>query len=76
MYTTDDLEKILSFKTWSDKRKIDELLMIDARVYASLGSDSTKSEIDDAKRKSKKIYRAIKDVDYDMGNSFLELMDK
>ena len=76
MYTTDDLEKILNFKTWSDKRKIDELLMIDARIYASLGSDSTKPEIDDAKRKSKKIYRAIKEVDYDMGNSFLELMDK
>ena len=76
MYTTDDLEKILNFKTWSDKRKIDELLMIDARIYASLGSDSTKPEIDDAQRKSKKIYRAIKEVDYDMGNSFLELMDK
>jgi hypothetical protein len=76
MYTINDLEKILNFKTWSDKRKIDELLMIDARIYASLGSDSTKLEVDDAKRKSKKIYRAIKEVDHEMGNSFLELMDK
>jgi len=76
MYTIDDLEKILNFKTWSNKSKIDELLMIDARIYASLGSDSTKSEIDEAKRKSKKIYRAIKEVDHEMGHSFLELMDK
>ena len=76
MYTTDDIEKILNFKTWSDRRKIDELLMIDSRIYAFLGSDSTKPEIDNAKRKSKKIYRAIKEVDHEMGNSFLELMDK
>ena len=76
MYTINDIEKITSFKTWDDKKKIDELLRIDARIYAHQGVDSTRSEIEEGKRNSRKIYRAIKEIDNDLGSSFLELMDK
>lgn len=76
MYTINDIEKILNFKTWDDKKKIDELLRIDAKIYAHQGTDSTRVELEEGKKKSKKIYKAIKQIDYNLGYSFLELMDK
>lgn len=76
MYTINEIEKILNFKTWDDKKKIDELLRIDARIYAHQGTDSTKAEKDENKINSRKIYRAIKEIDHDLGASFLNLMDK
>ena len=44
VYTENDIEKIVSFKTWSDKKKIDELCRIDCDMYCNLGIDSTKTE--------------------------------
>mgnify|MGYP003112354759 FL=1 len=44
VYMIDDVDKILEFKTWNDKRKIDELLRIDCKMYTNLGSDSSKTE--------------------------------
>jgi CRISPR/Cas system CSM-associated protein Csm2 small subunit len=76
MYTINDIEKILNFKTWDDKKKIDELLQIDARIYANQGIDSTKVEKENGKIKSRKIYKAIKEIDKPLGDSFLQLMDK
>lgn len=76
MYTINDIEKILNFKTWDDKKKIDELLRIDATIYAHQGVDSTKAEKDENKINSRKIYRAIKQIDKSLGDSFLQLMDK
>tara|TARA_R110000787_G_scaffold169784_1_gene282484 strand:+ start:279 stop:509 length:231 start_codon:yes stop_codon:yes gene_type:complete len=76
MYELKDIEKITSFKSWTDKKKIDELLRIDAKIYAHQGSDSTKAELEEGKKNSRKIYRAIKEIDNDLGSSFLELMDK
>jgi hypothetical protein len=76
MYTINDIEKILNFKTWDDKKKIDELLQIDARIYANQGIDSTKAEKENGKIKSRKIYKAIKEIDKSLGDSFLQLMDK
>jgi CRISPR/Cas system CSM-associated protein Csm2 small subunit len=76
MYTINDIEKILNFKTWDDKKKIDELLQIDARIYANQGIDSTKVEKENGKIKSRKIYKAIKEIDKSLGDSFLQLMDK
>ena len=61
-YKFEDIEKILEFKTWTDKDKIDKLLEIDCSLYAHLGIDSTKSEKDDVKRKSLEIYRTIKTI--------------
>ena len=53
------IRKIQSYKTWSLKRKIDELLEIDANMYTNLGIDSSKSEKESVKKISRKIYRAI-----------------
>ena len=75
-YTLKDIDKILSFKTWDDKQKIDALLQMDCTMYCNLGSDSTLSEKKEVKRKSKDIYRAIKKVDKAMGDLFLSDVDQ
>ena len=70
-YNINDIDKILSFKTWSDKQKIDELLRIDSNLQTNMGVDSTKTERAEAKRKSRIIYKAIKKIDPIIGSSFL-----
>ena len=34
-YKYDDIEKVLEFKTWPDRRKIDELFRIDCEMYTN-----------------------------------------
>ena len=65
----------MEFKTWTDKQKINKLLEIDCSLYAHLGTDSTKEEKDDVKRKSKIIYRLIKSIDKKLGDELLYTMD-
>jgi hypothetical protein len=45
-------------------------------MYTNLGSDSTKSEIEEVKKKSRVIYRAIKDLDSFQGSQLLYYQDK
>jgi hypothetical protein len=59
MEIEEKIRKIQSYKTWSLKRKIDELLEIDANMYTNLGIDSSKSEKESVKKISRKIYKAI-----------------
>jgi hypothetical protein len=66
-YTVKDIDKVLAFKTWTDKQKIDELLRIDAVQYCNLGTDSTPSERGEVKMNSKSIYKAIKKIDSELG---------
>jgi len=75
-YTINDIEKIREFKSWSDKKKIDELLRIDCDLYTNLGTDSTKSERLEARKNSRKIYRQIKQIDHKTGNDLLVVMDR
>lgn len=70
------IDKILNYKTYSIKRKIDALLEMDANIYCNLGIDSTRSERLEAKKQSKSIYRAIKTLDPQDGNKLLYHMDK
>jgi uncharacterized membrane protein len=70
-YTIDDIEKILSYKTWKDKKKIDTLLEIDADLYTNLGKDSSRTEVENVKKASRKIYRAIKTIDEYSGRLLL-----
>lgn len=70
------IEKVLSYKTWSDKRKIDTLLEHDCSMYTNLGTDSTKTEVLETKKKSRAIYRAIGKIDKKQGESYLWQMDK
>lgn len=74
-YTIDDIYKILEFKSWPDEKKLSELLRIDAALYCSLGTDSTKADRDSVKSKSRTIYKAIKTFDKSTGEMFLRAMD-
>ena len=74
-YTINDIDKILEFKTWSDRRKIDELLRMDCEMYTNLGIDSTKKEKSEVTKNSRRIYKAIKTIDQKMGQTFLLAMD-
>lgn len=70
-YTYNDIEKFLEFKTWTNKDKIDKLLEIDCSLYAHLGTDSTRAEKDEVKRRSIEIYRIIKTLDKQLGDELL-----
>jgi len=74
-YTIKDIEKIVDFKTWSVKQKVDELLRLDCKQYTNLGIDSTKTERNGVKKTSRKIYRLIKKVDKGLGDKLLHFMD-
>jgi|TARA_R100000278_G_C5473180_1_gene165269 hypothetical protein len=75
-YEFTDIKKITQFKTWTDRQKIDEMLRIDCNLYAQLGIDSNKADKEDVKKKSRVIYKTIKTIDKNMGESFLQAMDK
>lgn len=75
-YSLNDIEKVIEFKTWSVKRRVDELLRIDCFMYANLGKDSTTKEREEVKRNSKKIYNLIKKINPPMGEAFLYTLDK
>lgn len=70
------IDKILNYKTYSVRRKIDALLEMDANIYCNLGCDSTKTERLEAKKLSRQIYRAIKTLDQEQGHKYLYHMDK
>ena len=75
-YKYENIDKFMEYKTWSDKQKIDELLHFDCNLYANLGTDSTREEKEEVKRKSLIIYRLIKTLDKKLGDEFLYTMDK
>ena len=72
----DKINKIKNYKTWSIKKKIDELLEIDAIQYTNLGIDSTSKEKKEVKILSKKIYRAIAAVSPIDGHVLRSHMDE
>tara|TARA_B110000285_G_scaffold225082_1_gene282790 strand:- start:5264 stop:5503 length:240 start_codon:yes stop_codon:yes gene_type:complete len=74
-YKYNDIEKFTQFTSWTDKQKIDELLRIDCSLYAHLGTDSTKTEKEEVKKKSINIYRTIKTIDSKLGDELLYTMD-
>ena len=61
-YNINDIDKILSFKTWTERQKIDALLKVDCFMYTCLGTDSLKTEREEVQRNSRKIYQAIKNI--------------
>lgn len=70
------IEKILNYKSIPIRQKIDRLLELDAINYTNLGSESTKTQREEVKKESRFIYRAIKTLDTDLGNLFLQHQDK
>ncbi len=75
MYNYNDIDKILDFKSWSERKKIDELLRIDCTMYTNLGTDSKKTEREDTKKRSRAIYRAISKINKEVGKGLLYHMD-
>ena len=55
----------------SIKDKIDKLLEYDTDMYTRLGTDSLKKEIEETKKESKRVYKAIKTLDENIGNELL-----
>ena len=55
-------DKIVGYKTWSVKRKVDSLLEIDCNLYTNLGIDGSASERKKVKALSKVIYKAISNI--------------
>jgi len=75
MYNYNDIDKILDFKSWSNRKKIDELLRIDCTMYTNMGTDSNKTERENTKKRSRLIYRAISKIDKEVGKSLIYHMD-
>ncbi len=70
-YSYDDIDKVLNFKTWNSKKKIDELFRIDSYMYTNLGVDSNDKERARVERKSKAIYKEISKLDSYIGSELL-----
>tara|TARA_R110000796_G_scaffold61004_1_gene141124 strand:+ start:81 stop:314 length:234 start_codon:yes stop_codon:yes gene_type:complete len=70
------IHKIINYKTYSNRNKIELLLrIIDDDINCNLDLDSTNIEFENAKKKRKLIYKAIKKIDFNTGERFLKLMD-
>jgi len=69
------IENIIN-KDITDTEKISELLELDCDMYTNLGIDSTKTEKQEVKRYSRKIYKAIQGINEPIGKSLLQAMDK
>jgi hypothetical protein len=69
------IEKIIN-KNITDTEKISELLQLDCDMYTNLGIDSTKTEKQEVNRMSRKIYKAIQNINEAIGKSLLQAMDK
>lgn len=70
------VERIVNYKTISQKEKIDRLLEMTADIWSNQGIDSTKTEKADARKRARVIYRGIKELDNEMGTLFLRVQDK
>lgn len=75
-YTYDDVDRVVDFVTWDDRKKIDELFRIDSYMYTNLGTDSSKKEKEDVRRKSRYIYRAISKINPRIGKELIYYMDR
>jgi hypothetical protein len=64
------LERISQAEGWTNRRKIDKLLEIDSFTRANLGIDSTKKDVEEAKRLTARIIREIKKIDPEEGKLF------
>ena len=73
--TKDEIFKIAEDYNKTVIQRINELLEADAIMYTNLGSDSTKSDKQEVKKKSRAIYRAIKWLDLETGKLLIQHQD-
>ena len=70
------IDKIVGYKTWSNRKKIDTLLEMDCVMYTNLGIESTLEEKRNVKMISKRIYRGISKIDKTLGDTIMRAMDR
>ena len=75
-YKYEDVDRVVDFVTWNEKKKIDELFRIDSYMHTNLGIDSTKKEKEDVRRKSRYIYKAISKINPRIGKELIYYMDR
>lgn len=71
---TEFIDEVMS-SSITNKEKKNKLLEYDSKMYCYLGIDSTKKEKENAKKKSRAIYRAIAKFDPLLGKNFLWYLD-
>lgn len=69
-------DKIASYKTLTNREKVDRLLHLNAIQYTNLGIDSTKSERLAAESNSRYIYRKIQGIDKAFGSMLLRVREE
>lgn len=72
----DEVQRIAEDFNKSIRERVESLLEMDTNMYTNLGSDSTKSEKEEVKKKSRIIYRAIKELDPHVGAQLIYYQDK
>ena len=70
------IEEVLSNDSLDERQKKDELYRIDCKMYTNLGTDSTKTERNEVKKKSRMIYKAIQKINPHEGTQLLQAIDK
>lgn len=60
-------DKIESYSSYNEKRKVDSLLELNASIYCNLGTDSSALERRTAQADSNYIYNTIKKIDRKLG---------
>ena len=74
MTLREQIDQVVKSKL-SDREKVDELFRLDCKMYTNLGTDSTKSEIQETKKNSRIIYRAVREIDFWLGSACLRTQD-
>ena len=64
------VDSIASIEGLTNRQKIDMLLEIDSFNRATLGIDSSKKDVDEAKKLTAKVIREIKKIDPEEGKLF------
>lgn len=74
MTLREQIDQVVKSKL-SDRDKVDELFRLDCKMYTNLGTDSTKTEIQETKKNSRIIYRAVREIDFWLGSACLRTQD-
>ena len=74
MTLREQIDQVVKSKL-SDRDKVDELFRLDCKMYTNLGTDSTKSEVEETKKNSRIIYRAVREIDFWLGSACLRTQD-
>lgn len=70
-----EVDKIIDYSTYSERKKVDALLEIAANLRSQLGTDSTVKERDHVAKLCRVLYRGVKKINSETGNILLRTQD-